>query len=186
MEMTMEDMMAEEIRQHDSAEKAGLFDCPPSPTADRDRARRRYTPDVNEIIRAYAGDRTVGDRGHTYAERVADFARWRRRHDTMVMTDVIALAFGLDAGDRERLRARLDDIDVYSDEDVMWVLMNHMRPHNTPATERTDADSLDGHEGMPMTSPAVDADDGDTADEPASTGAHVLRDPTVPAYERWR
>jgi hypothetical protein len=150
-----------------------------------DRAHNTaYTPDDYEIMRAYAGDRAAGDCGHTYAEREADFNRWRRRHDTMVMTDVIALAFGLDAGDRERLRARLDGIDAYSDEDVMWVLMNHMRPHTTPATERTDADPLDGHEGIPMASPAVDGDDGDTAVEPASTGAHVLRDQIVPAYER--
>lgn len=183
MEMTMEDMMAEEIRQHDAAERAGMFDCPSSSVADRDQARRMYTPDDYEVARAYAGDRTAGDCGHTYAERVADFDRWRRRHDTMVMTDVIALAFGLDAGDRERLRARLDAIDVYSDEEVRWVLMNHMRSHTTPATERIDADSLDGHEGMPMASPAVDAAAG-AAVEPASTGASVLRDPTVPAYER--
>lgn len=148
MEMTMEDMMAEEIRQHDAAERAGLFDCPPS--------------------------------------SMADFDRWRRRHDAMVMTNVIAIAFGLDAGDRERLRARLDNIDVYSDEEVRWVLTNYMRSRTTPATERIDADSLDGHEGTPMTSPAVDADDGDTGDEPASTGAHALRGPAVPVYEfRW-
>jgi hypothetical protein len=151
MEMTMEDIMAEDIRLYEAAAMP---------------------------------DRAAGDCGHTYAEREADFNRWRRRHDTMVMTDVIALAFGLDAGDRERLRARLDGIDVYSDEDVMWVLMNHMRPRTTPATERTDADPLDGHGGMPMASPAVDADDGGTAYEPASTSAHVPQDPTVPAYER--
>ena len=180
----MEDMMAEEIRQHDAAERAGLFDCPPSPMAYRDQARRMYTPDDYEVARAYAGDRTVGDRGHTYAERVADFDRWRRRHDTMVMTDVIAIAFDLDAGDRERLRARLDGIDVYSDEEVRWVLTNYTRSRTTPATGRIDADAPDGHEGTPMTSPAVDADDGDTAVEPASTGAHALRDPDVPAYER--
>lgn len=150
MEMTMEDMMAEEIRQHDAAERAGLFDCPPS--------------------------------------SMADFDRWRRRHEAMVMTNVIAIAFGLDAGDRERLRARLDNIDVYSDEEVRWVLMNRMRSRTMVVSrlspERIDADSLDGHEGEPMASLAVAADDGDTGDEPASTGAHALRGPAVPVYER--
>lgn len=187
MEMTMEDMMAEEIREHDAAERAGLFDCPALSVADRAH-NTAYTPDDYEVARAYAGDRTAGDCGHTYAERMADFDRWRRRHDAMVMTNAIAIAFGLDAGDRERLRARLDDIDVYSDEEVRWVLMNRMRSRTMVVSrlspERIDADSLDGHEGAPMASPAVDADDGDTGDEPASTGAHALRGPAVPVYER--